>query len=115
MRYGMELQTQILTDIGSGSIFEQIQKINEHMSQRLKFKVDLQEALFRDKSSLNAEEIEFGEEKKDKRLNRQDIEDIIEIKMEEVQTILDKDIKEAKCDGLKLKDQIEKNSQNMRD
>ena len=53
---------------------------------------------------MNAEEIEFGEEKKDKRLNRQDIEDIIEIKMEEVQTILDKDIKEAKCDGLKLKD-----------
>ena len=35
------MQQQILTDIGRGSIFEHITKVNELMSKRLQFKVDL--------------------------------------------------------------------------
>ena len=34
-RFTEEMQSQILTDIGSGSIFDQIIKINEEMSKKL--------------------------------------------------------------------------------
>lgn len=55
LRYNMELQTQILTDVGQGSIFEQIITINDEMSERLKFRVDLQEDLFRSRDTIAKE------------------------------------------------------------
>lgn len=62
-KFNYEMQQQILTDIGKGSIFEQIIKFNEQMSERLKFKVDLQEALFKKKG----EEVEaVGDEEDSK-------------------------------------------------
>ena len=41
------MQSQILSDIGTGSIFDQIMKVNEEMTKKLQFKVELQEALLR--------------------------------------------------------------------
>ena len=45
-RYCQEMQSNILSDTGRASIFEQIIKINDQMTKRLKMRVDLQEALF---------------------------------------------------------------------
>jgi hypothetical protein len=41
----MNLQDAILKDVGKGSIFENIQLINDEMSERLKARVDLTEPL----------------------------------------------------------------------
>ena len=46
-RFTEEMQSQILSDIGTGSIFDQIIKVNEEMTKKLQFKVELQEALLR--------------------------------------------------------------------
>ena len=45
-RFCEEMQGNILNDIGRASIFEQIIKVNDQMTKRLKMRIDLQEALF---------------------------------------------------------------------
>ena len=40
-RFCMEMQGNILNDIGRASIFEQIIKINDQMTKRLKVRIDL--------------------------------------------------------------------------
>lgn len=71
------------------------------MSERLRFKVDLQEALFRDQEDLHAKP---DPKKEEKRLNRQDIEDIIESRMFTVKDELADAITENRETGTKLKD-----------
>lgn len=59
-----EMQDQILNDIGSGSIFENIIKINQKLSKRLKRRVNLQDELLRKEQGEDGDsDLEFnGEE-----------------------------------------------------
>ena len=42
-RFHVDLQQVILNDIGRGSIFENITKLNNQMTERLKIKIDMRE------------------------------------------------------------------------
>ena len=76
------MQSQILSDIGQGSIFDQIIKINEEMSKKLLFKVDLQEALLRkEDGEILKKPSETAEANEPKRLSKADIKIIIAKKM----------------------------------
>ena len=54
--FTIEQQEIILTDLGRGSIFENIIQINQNLTERLKFKVDLQEKLLRTNESYAAKD-----------------------------------------------------------
>ena len=99
-RFTVEMQQQILTDIGRGSIFEHINKVNEVMTKRLQFKVDLQEALFRKE---NGEIMNRDGDNKDnvieKRLTRQDMKIAIQKKMLKVKRELDSQVKDIQNEG----------------
>lgn len=75
-----------MADIGQGSIFSQVQKINDEMSERLRFKVDLQEELLRQENGeiYNKDGKERDKNEKQKRLTKEDIKIIIRKKMDKV-------------------------------
>ena len=88
-----------MTDIGRGSIFTEIIKFNEQMSERLKFKVDMQEALFKDPNNYFANNADNKEASKEKRLNKQDIKNIITKKMLKVKRELDGEVAGIQASG----------------
>ena len=113
--FTMDMQENILTDIGRGSIFEQIMKINEDLSQRLKFKVDLQEDLLREPNGPSAGGIDSAYPAvKEKRLNKQDVRDVVVKSMRKIKESLDNEIKQIHVNGVKLQEDINEKSQVMK-
>ena len=99
-----------MTDIGRGSIFEEIIKINNAMSERMKFKVDMQEALFKDPNNYFNNNPDNKEASKEKRLNKQDIKNIIVKKMLKVKRELDGEVAEIQSSGRVLQEKIDSTS-----
>ena len=106
------MQNQILNDIGSGSIFSDIITINEQMSKRLAFKVDLQEALFRQENGeiYNNNDDPSKKKPEQKRLSKADIKMIIQKKMLKVERGLDAKVKDIQKEGRNLAESIDQHS-----
>ena len=112
-RFTEEMQSQILSDIGTGSIFDQIIKVNEEMTKKLQFKVELQEAL------LRREDGEIFKKKDDtsnepKRISKQDIKLIIAKKMQKVRRNLEDKVSDIQAEGRELQICIDSNSKEMK-
>ena len=105
-----------MTDIGHGSIFEQIIKINNRMTERLKFKVDLQEVNIRDKTGFVVGDQDPAQVAiKEKRLNKQDIKDLIDARMIKVKQIIDDEVMANHRNGEKLQENINSKSDLMKE
>lgn len=111
-RFIEEQQSQILSDIGSGSIFDQIIKVNEEMTERLNFRVDLQEELMRKENG----EIFIKKNQKEaepKRLSKQDIKLIIAKKMTKVRQKLETQVMAIQAEGKALQENIDVHTKGM--
>lgn len=109
------MQQQILTDIGRGSIFEHVQKVNDYMTKRLQFKVDLQEALYRkENGEIMNRNGRNNEAHIEKRLTKQDMKIAINKKMIKVKRELDSQVKDIQNEGHVLKDVIDEHSKKMK-
>lgn len=109
-----EMQQQILSDIGTGSIFTQIIQHNEEMSKKLQFKVDLQEALMRKADGEIYAKKDDEPNNEAKRLSKTDIKMIIVKKMEKVRRNLDDKVADIQDEGRELQNCIDANSREMK-
>ena len=86
-------------DIGTGSIFEHIISINEELSKRLNMKVDLREYLLQSQEKYSNKP-DQQEVKKEKRIGREEIEEMIHsqimIVKGKMSNLIDKQQKSAK-------------------
>ena len=93
-KFTEEMQKQIIDDIGKGSIFEHIIKINKKMEKRLQIKVDLQEELIRKEQSLQ-DYVNLNQQKEskvEKRITPQDVKNIVKEKMEKIKVLLNGEV-----------------------